>query len=345
MNPTTKRWLVRGVKLALAALLLFFVGRQFLSDLLNPELYKIEPDPAWLVASAAFYLISLLPSMLYWRHLHFKFGYPIPFYAGFRAHYIAQLGKYVPGKALAIAIRADMMHPFGVPYGVSIIITFYEVLTAMAAAGMVAALIYVFDPPEKSRELLHELGIEVHPSLLGLILVAMCGLPLVPGVFNFVITKLTSKLQAIELYRLPPVQIRTLSIGLLATGAGWWMQGLGVWAMFVAVAPTAPGLTFSWWAQVTAAVAFANVAGFVIVFIPAGFGIRESLLKNLLSAPGVDSVHITAAVLLLRLDWIIAEMLVGAFLYILTPREERSDSQGLQKSAASLPEGEGSNVA
>ena len=188
--------------------------------------------------------------------LHFKFGYPIPFYAGFRAHYIAQLGKYVPGKALALAIRADMTHPLGVPYGVSIIISFYEVLTAMAAGGIVAALIYVFEPPAGSEELLEELGLRIHPSVLGLILVAMCGLPLVPGVFNFAITKMTARLQVMELYRLPPVQFRTLLVGLFMTGIGWWLQGLGMWAMFVAVAPTPPELTLSWWAQLTAAVAF-----------------------------------------------------------------------------------------
>lgn len=107
MTPTTKRWLVRGVKFLLAMLLLYFVSKQFIRDLQNPELYKIEPGWLWLVVSALIYMISLFPSMLYWRHLNFKFGYPIPFYAAFRAHYIAQLGKYVPGKALAIAVRTS----------------------------------------------------------------------------------------------------------------------------------------------------------------------------------------------------------------------------------------------
>ena len=333
MNPTTKRWLVRGVKFFLAALLLFFISKQFITDLRNPELYEIKPSPGWLVASAAFYMIGLLPSMWYWRHLHFKFGYPIPFYAGFRAHYISQLGKYVPGKALAIAMRADLMHPYGVPYGVSIIITFYEVLTSMAAGGMVAALIYVVEPPEGSEKLLHDVGIEVHPFWIGLVLVAMCGLPLVPGVFNFIIAKLTSRLQAVELYRLPPAQFGTLALGLVMTGIGWWMLGLSMWAMLKAVTHTAPDLTVSWLAQYTAAVAFSNVAGFVIIVLPAGFGIREGMLKNLLSAAG-DSVYITAAVLLLRLDWIVAEIIVGACLYLIKPQIASSESPSTDQTVA-----------
>ncbi len=320
MTPTTKRWLWRGVKLVLAIVILFFVSKQFITDLQQPELYQITPRIGWLIAAALFYMIALFPTMWYWRHLHAQFGYPIPFYASLRTHYIAQLGKYVPGKALAIAIRADFTHPYGVPYGVSIILSFYEVLTVMAAAGIVAALVYLVDPPAGSTELLRDLGVNVHPSWLGLILVAMCGIPLLPGVFNFVITKLTSKLQAVELYRLPPVRYGTLAYGLALNAVGWWIQGLSMWAMLQAVVPTPPDLTLSWWAQCMAAVAFSNVAGFVIIVVPAGFGVREGMLKILLSAAG-ESVYITAAVILLRLDWIVAEMIVGLCLYLIKPKE------------------------
>jgi uncharacterized membrane protein YbhN (UPF0104 family) len=344
MTPTTKRWLVHGVKFVLAMLLLYFVSKQFITDLQNPELYEIKPRWLWVIVSAVIYMISLFPSMLYWRHLNFKFGYPVPFYATFRAHYIAQLGKYVPGKALAIAIRADMMHPHGVPYGVSIILTFYEVLTAMAAAGMVAALVYAFDPPEAGETLLHELGLEVHPSWIGLVLIAMCGIPLLPGVFNFIVGKLTARLQAIELYRLPPVRFGTLALGLLLTGSGWWMQGLGMAAMFRAVMPEPPALTASWWAQCTAAVAFSNVAGFVIIVLPAGFGIRESMLKILLSAAGA-SVYITAAVVLLRLDWIVAELIVGLVLFLIRPAVAVNELVNQPSPRLPLPEGEGRNLA
>ena len=72
--------------------------------------------------------------------------------------------------------------------------------------------------------------------------------------------------------------------------------------------------------------AFSNVAGFVIIVLPAGFGIRESLLYNLLKSVG-DSVHVTASVILLRLDWIIAEMIVGLVLYLIKPTGENVASE------------------
>ena len=40
-----KRWLVRGIKFVLATLVLFFVGRQFFTDLTNPDSMKSSRNP------------------------------------------------------------------------------------------------------------------------------------------------------------------------------------------------------------------------------------------------------------------------------------------------------------
>jgi uncharacterized membrane protein YbhN (UPF0104 family) len=327
MTSDWKRWLVRGVKLALVVLVLSFVAFQFHRDLSELDLSEITLRPAWLVASAAIFLLALFPSGCYWQHLHQQFGYPISFYGAQRAQYVAQLGKYVPGKALAILIRANLVHPFGVPYGVSVITSCYEVFTGMAAGAMLAAMIAAIDPPEISAELLRRVGLDFNPVWLGLVLMGMCGIPLWPSVFNFVIAKLTARVQAIELYRLPPVRLPTLAIGLFASAVGWWLQALSVWAMLQAVVPSPPELTPHVWAQCCAAIAFANVLGFVVFILPAGIGLRESFLLMLLGNFGPPK-YIAVAVLLLRLDWIVAEVLIALGLYWLKPRGERSESLG-----------------
>jgi hypothetical protein len=198
MKRDWKRSLWRGGKLVLAGLILFFVAWQFKKDLDpkddpdRPNLSEIQLRPEWLAASGAIYLVGVFPSAWFWRHLHARFGYPLPLYAALRAHYIGQLGKYVPGKALAIAMRADLAHPYGVPYGVSIIISFYEVLTGMAAGGIVAALVYAVEPPG-------DLELGMHPVAIGAVLIGLCGIPLLPGVFNFVVAKLSARIQAVQL--------------------------------------------------------------------------------------------------------------------------------------------------
>ena len=289
--------------------ILFFVGRQLTNDLAKLDLSEIELRPGWLVASGLLYLLGIFPAAWFWRHLHLKFGYPLSLYAAVRAHYIGQLGKYVPGKTFAVAIRSGLVLPLGVPFGVSVIASFYEVLTGMAAGGIVAALIYMIEPPG-------ELEAGWHPFWIGLVLIGVCGVPLLPGVFNFVIAKLTARFQVVERYRLPPVRFGTLAAGLLASGAGWWVQGLSWWAMMQAVLPDPPALTASIWAQCTASIAFATVAGF-LSGLPGGLGVREVLLANLLSSIG--SGEYIAPALVLRLDWIAAEELFALGTYWLKP--------------------------
>jgi hypothetical protein len=316
MKRDWKRLLWRGAKLVIAALILFCVAWQFKKDLEpkpnQPDFRDIELRYPWLAASGALYLIGLFPAAWFWRHLHHSFGYPLPLYAAVRAHYIGQLGKYVPGKALAILMRANLAHPYGVPYGVSIILTFYEVLTGMAAGAIVAALVYAVEPPG-------DLELGLHPLAIGAVMIGLCGIPLLPGVFNFVVAKLSARIQAVELYRLPPLRFSVLAIGLIASGGGWWVQGLSWWAMLQAVLPDPPALTFSLWAQCTASIAFATVASFVVIVVPGGLGVREYLLRILLGFVG-PAPYISAAAILLRLDWIAMEALFALCTYWLKPQ-------------------------
>jgi glycosyltransferase 2 family protein len=154
---------------------------------------------------------------------------------------------------------------------------------------------------------------------------------LLPGVFNFVVAMLTSKIQAIEMYRLPPARFGTLAAGLVTTGFGWWAQGLSMWAMLQAVMPDAPELSLWALAQCTAAIAFATVAGFV-VFIPGGLGVRELLLSGLLSSLA-SRAYVLAAAILLRLTWIVAEAIMTAGMYWWKPvtREDEVPAEPLGK--------------
>jgi uncharacterized membrane protein YbhN (UPF0104 family) len=308
----------RGIKLLAAGLILLFIGKRFADDLQQLDFETLEVRPGWLAISGVLYLIGVLPNAWFWRHLHFQFGYPIPLYAALRAHYIGQIGKYVPGKALALALRAHLTHPFGVPYGVSIILSFYEVLTMMAAGGIVAAVIYALEPPG-------DLDLGLHPVAIGAILIGMCGVPLLPAVFNFIVGKLSARIQAVQLYRLPPLRFAILIRGLAVSALGWWIQGLSWYAMLQAVLPTPPAFTWSLWAQCTASIALANVAGFVIIVLPGGLGVREWLLPTLLSFAG-PGPYLTAAAILLRLDWIVMEAILTLCIYWLRPAEPESHS-------------------
>ncbi len=65
--------------------------------------------------------------------------------------------------------------------------------------------------------------------------------------------------------------------------------------------------------MVTAGVALATVAGFVVAVLPGGLGVREGVLMYVLGPTLGDDLAVVAA-LALRLVWVAAEVLAAAVL-------------------------------
>jgi uncharacterized membrane protein YbhN (UPF0104 family) len=306
MKTAWKRraWLIFKWLLALAILLA--IGRQFYGDLARLDLHQLELRPGWLILSAVLYLLGLSLSAWYWYHLLHAFDQRPRLFATVRGYFLGHLGKYVPGKAWALLLRADCVAGPEVRFGVAIISSFYEVLTTMAAGALVAAAVFTVDPR-------HVPGLDWHPLWTGLILLALCGVPLLPGVFNFVVARMARRFEKIESYALPRLRLTTLVAGLAATSAGWALLGLAVWALLQAVLPEPPALGLETWARCTGSIGLAYVAGFLAVFLPGGIGVREYLLRYLLAFAGPEAL-IVVAVLLLRVVWTAAEVLLAGVL-------------------------------
>src|SRR5207253_7715251 len=86
------------------------------------------------------------------------------------------------------------------------------------------------------------------------------------------------------------------------------------------------GPVWGWesWLRYTAFVALAYVSGFIILFLPSGLGAREAMLVLLLVPDISQRLGLmaedarplaTLAVVLLRLVWTAAEVIIVAFLY------------------------------
>ncbi len=151
MIPERKRWLMHDVKALTTLAVFFFVSWQFKEDLeeLRPRknpagirdrlavrsgLATIPISLPWLAASAALYLLEFFRPPGFWQeHLQFSSATRFRVCRLRGAHYISQLGKYVPGKA-AIAILPPSIIVRR-SYGVSIIASFYEVFTGMASGA------------------------------------------------------------------------------------------------------------------------------------------------------------------------------------------------------------------
>jgi hypothetical protein len=318
MSKLWQVWAWPVVKVLLAVAILGAVGWQFYTDLRRPELYELTWRPGWLALSAVLYLLFLSTSCWYWRRLLQHFGAGPPPVVAARAYFVSQLGKYVPGKAWALLLRGALVRGPNLRLGLAILTSFYEVLTTMAAGALVAAVVFVVQPPVA-------LGLRVHPVLAGFILLGLCGLPLLPAIFNRIVRRLAKKLQTDDSEPLPKIDIGTLLQGLAATGCGWCLLGVSVWAGLAAVLPEPPPLDASTWLHCLGAIGLAYVGGFLVVFLPSGLGAREGILRLLLGFAGPEGL-ITAAILLTRAAWTVAELLIAGILYVFGTRAVDNDS-------------------
>ena len=77
------------------------------------------------------YLVSWLPSVWFWRELMRPVGGHVTFRDAARAYYCGHLGKYIPGKAMVLVIRAALVKDRGCPPLLAAVTASYETLTMM----------------------------------------------------------------------------------------------------------------------------------------------------------------------------------------------------------------------
>jgi uncharacterized membrane protein YbhN (UPF0104 family) len=313
MNARLRRWWP-VVKVVLAVAILALVGVRFARDLDHPGVRDLALRPVWLVLAALLYLAALAFSAWYWYWLLWRFGEKPGLLRAVRAYYVGHLGKYIPGKALALVIRGSLIQSAEVKFGVAIITAFYEVLTTMASGALVAALLFTLWPPRFG-------GLDWDPVFLGLLLVVAAGIPLLPGVFNRLVRGLARRFQHVESFRLPQLRMGTLLLGLAVTAVGWLLAGLSVWALLQALCPQPQDLDLVRLARFTAATSLSYVAGFMALVVPGGVGVREYILLQFLpqelAEAGITPAEPLAAVaiLVLRLVWTAAEVGAAVALY------------------------------
>jgi glycosyltransferase 2 family protein len=329
--PWRREWLIAAAKLGVAGLLLWSVGRHVHRAWhdLNARHERLSFDLGWLVASGMLYLAGLLAYGWFFECILRSSRTPVALGPALRAYVVSHLGKYVPGKAMVVVIRAGMVVPFGARASTAAIATFYETLVMMASGGLVSAV---------------GLAREVGPAVVEVALPrgGRVGLPLyrtaalvglgtglaflvlvLPPIFGRVVGLFTLPFPAVGPESSPRISMSLLGKGLLWSTVGWLLLGLSQLAVVRSFdQPGAQRLIDEGLvATVIASVALATVAGFVVAVLPGGLGVREGVLMSALG-PAIGSDHAVVAALVLRLVWVAAELL-GAAIFVLCFRAGR----------------------
>ena len=282
----------------------------------KPSLAKIRW--AWLLAAGLLYGGSLIPGGIVLHEASRLMGYRLPLGPTVGAQVLGHLGKYVPGKAMVVVIRAGKLHDLGVPLLRGSVAVFLETIFMMAVgAALAGGLIFALPVPRWIA----------WAALLGGFSVT---LPTIPRLLRVLVDRVVRKQrrkQAADSEAKEESQLPAIEPSWRFFVAGWcwqlwaWLMIGGCFAMVVRSLPGWDLLGYSDTAVLAAsvaAIALAMVVGFVSL-LPGGAGIRELVLAIIL-APVVGQPVALVAAILARVIFIIVEVLAAGFVWALNRR-------------------------
>ena len=313
-RSTGKKWLFRGLKLLVVALLVWAIRHTLYEAWKDLDNYPWRFLPGWLVLSAGLYLVGLSLAGFYWHRVLRTLGQDARLKETMRAYFVGHLGKYVPGKAMVVVIRTAMIRGRRIDTSVAAVSVFLETLTMMAAGSFLAALYLAAAMQERGPAFWGAVGLAV-----------VAGLPTAPPVFKRLVRLAgVGKSDPGIARKIDALGYRTLLLGWVLMTLSWGLLGLSYWAalrgMGIEGLDPIMGLP-----RYTASVALATVAGFLLLVLPGGLGVREGFLAELMIPylKGLVSqaeVAAWASAAVLRLVWLLSELVISGILYPLHRR-------------------------
>src|ERR1700674_863114 len=108
-----KWWGKRAIKLVLGVLVLWAVGRHIARIYWDLRQHggSVHVEAGWVAAAVVLYLVGLCCNGVFYGLVVRRGQVQVPYLAALRAYLISHLGKYVPGKAMVVVIRAGLLAP------------------------------------------------------------------------------------------------------------------------------------------------------------------------------------------------------------------------------------------
>jgi len=227
-----------------------------------------------------------------WRLLLAALGSALPYPVAARVLLIGAIGKYVPGSIWPVLASMELGRDHQVPRSRSASASILQMLLALISALLIACVTLPF----AGGSLPYWWALLGVPPLLIL---------LWPRVLNAIISRL------LRIARQPPLEAQLTGSTLVRAMAWsvvcWLFYGLQIWILAIRLGAP-PGQTAL---IAVGAFAFAWSIGFLVVFAPAGAGIRDVLLLVLLGSV-LRTSEAAAVVLASRVLTTVADMASAA---------------------------------
>jgi len=327
--PRRKSRLTLLAQWLLAAVVIGFAARELARQWqgVAPAIAGLRLDWVRVLASSALVFATYLILIEAWRATLRVWSASLPFAVAARIWFVSNLGKYVPGKVWQIAAMGALAQKSGVSaaaaIGSSLLVNLVSVLAgfaviAITAAGRVGALIgsQTANGGERSAEF-----IVVSIAIAGAVVLVLAPVA-VPTLAAFA-GRVSGRQIAIP--RVPPSAVWVAAV---STVASWVLYGLAFWLFARGITPRATGNASSYMAVYTGS----YLAGYLALFVPGGFGVREAVLVIAMPRFGLASAADAAVIAITSRLWLtILEILPGLLLIrsrsAQTAREQRAEDE------------------
>jgi len=315
--------LIWSLRIAALAIVAWFVSGSVRSALDKLSGREWHVRPAWLIESGLIYVMALVPMGWFWQQTLAALGCPAPLPNAMRAYFLGHIGKYVPGKAMSVILRVAAVRRWVPSMRVALISTIIETLTMMAVGALTAGVLAAF--------VLH---MQYYLWLLAFGAAAACFVPTLPPVAKLLMRIGANRNRGKEgrdtagtnepgvavgfSESFAGLNYRLLAKGWIASAIFWLLQAISLWATLRAIGVDGASLSNDL-PRLIAAVSFSVVAGFLSQ-LPAGIGVRDAVLFDLLKPIAGEANALVAAVLV-RLVWLVSELVVCGILYIAAVRK------------------------
>jgi uncharacterized membrane protein YbhN (UPF0104 family) len=275
---TRARWInLVGVGIGIAGLVFVAVrigrDRDEIAEALE------SADPVWLAVSLASGLCAMMLLGVNWLIIIRRTGSAAPTRRGLHWFFVGQLGKYVPGGIWPIVGQAELAHRATTPRSIAYSTTALSMVATLLGAAATAAVAGLVSPA----------GSRIVPLLLAVGVIA-CGLLLASERIRARLHTIADRFTKHEL-RLPEAR----------WFAGIVARYLPVWILFSGMnlfVVKALGGTLD--ASLTITIIFVTcvswIAGFVIIGLPGGLGVREAVFISMMTAPLGAGLAVSVAV-------------------------------------------------
>lgn len=282
----TRQVAFKVLKYCLAAVAVYFAGAQVAGHWTEMASYEWQLNFGWLALSVIGHILTFVLFSKVWCILISGFGYQVPLKYGFKIGYIANLGRYIPGKIWPVFGMTYLAKQIGIREEISVTSWIIALLFTLPAAFLAGACAVILYPDLLSGEL------ESFYGTTGWIFAAVT--------FGISLTLVVAPNQFLALFNLGLKLFKRKPLGFrlsVSTAASvyfgyficWLCYGLSFWLFIKAIVaePDIPAMAAA------GSFVLAYQIGYLALFAPGGLGVRELALITLLTpflgplAPGI----------------------------------------------------------